>query len=76
MMGTTKVRLRRKRSRFAVDQGDLFEWSARHNAGCSALPLNAPLANPLAVRAIANRFHLSTSLASVISGAAGFGAFE
>jgi hypothetical protein len=75
-MGTTKVRLRRKRSRFAVDQGDLFDWAARHDAACSALPLNAPLANSLAVRAIANRFRLSPSLAAEISGAAGYGAFE
>jgi hypothetical protein len=76
MMGTTKMRLARKRYRFAVDQGDLFDWAARHDAGCSALPLNAPLANPLVVRAIANRFRLSTSLAAVVSAAAGYGAFE
>ncbi len=76
MMGTNKMRLWRKRSRFAFDQGDLFDWAARQDALCFAPPLNAPLANPLTVHVIANRFRLSPSLAAVISGAAGYGAFE
>jgi hypothetical protein len=76
MMGTTKMRLERKPSRFAVDQGDLFDWAARHNAVHSFPPLMASLANSLAVQIIANRFRLSPSFAAVVSSAAGLGGRE
>ena len=76
MAGSTKMRLRRKRSRFAVGQGNLFDWAARQDAVRSAHALTAPLANTLAVRVIANRFRISTSLAAVVSSAAGLGERE